>query len=297
MLKSQSAMEYLMTYGWAILIIAVVLGAIYSLGLFNGASLAPRSQPGSCQVFRPSGPRTTTYITLEGACTNLLPQYVGQFDGANGHVQLPLKTEPLYAHTFALWLNPSSWTNVANPGILGGYGLGAVNRGMDVAYNGGSIAYEVENGLVSASVTSISSSYIPLGAWTFLVVEWDGTANANALKLYVNGKFLSGGTGMVGPIVWNNATYPLNIGQNGAINNRIFQGQIANFQIYNASLDSNTILSLYQEGIGGPPVSLQNLTAWYPLNGNANDYSGNIYNGAPGSLVYTNQWLSGYTVP
>ncbi len=29
-------MEYLMTYGWAILIIAVVLGALFSLGVFNG---------------------------------------------------------------------------------------------------------------------------------------------------------------------------------------------------------------------------------------------------------------------
>jgi len=27
--KAQSAMEYLMTYGWAILIIAVVLGALF----------------------------------------------------------------------------------------------------------------------------------------------------------------------------------------------------------------------------------------------------------------------------
>jgi len=31
-------MEYLMTYGWAILVIAVVLGALYSLGIFNGAN-------------------------------------------------------------------------------------------------------------------------------------------------------------------------------------------------------------------------------------------------------------------
>ncbi len=35
-------MEYLMTYGWAILIIAVVLGALYSLGVFNSASLTPQ---------------------------------------------------------------------------------------------------------------------------------------------------------------------------------------------------------------------------------------------------------------
>ena len=37
--KAQSAMEYLMTYGWAILIIAVVLGALFSLGVFNGKNL------------------------------------------------------------------------------------------------------------------------------------------------------------------------------------------------------------------------------------------------------------------
>ena len=37
--KAQSAMEYLMTYGWAILIIAVVLGALFSLGVFSGNSL------------------------------------------------------------------------------------------------------------------------------------------------------------------------------------------------------------------------------------------------------------------
>jgi hypothetical protein len=37
--KAQSAMEYLMTYGWAILIIAVVLGALFSLGVFSGSNL------------------------------------------------------------------------------------------------------------------------------------------------------------------------------------------------------------------------------------------------------------------
>ena len=31
-------MEYLMTYGWAILIIAVVLGALFSLGVFSGGA-------------------------------------------------------------------------------------------------------------------------------------------------------------------------------------------------------------------------------------------------------------------
>lgn len=41
--RLQSAMEYLMTYGWAILIVAVSLGALYQLGVFgtNSSALAP----------------------------------------------------------------------------------------------------------------------------------------------------------------------------------------------------------------------------------------------------------------
>ncbi len=41
--RSQSAMEYLMTYGWSILIIAVVVAALFSLGVFNGGAGAGQS--------------------------------------------------------------------------------------------------------------------------------------------------------------------------------------------------------------------------------------------------------------
>ena len=36
--QAQSAMEYLMTYGWSILILAVVIAALYLLGVFNASS-------------------------------------------------------------------------------------------------------------------------------------------------------------------------------------------------------------------------------------------------------------------
>lgn len=38
MKKGQSAMEYLMTYGWAILIIIVVVGALFAMGVFKTKS-------------------------------------------------------------------------------------------------------------------------------------------------------------------------------------------------------------------------------------------------------------------
>ncbi|MGC9067348.1 MAG: hypothetical protein ACP5HL_02825, partial [Minisyncoccia bacterium] len=40
-IKSQAAMEYLMTYGWAILIISLALGVLWSLGVLNPESLKP----------------------------------------------------------------------------------------------------------------------------------------------------------------------------------------------------------------------------------------------------------------
>ena len=50
--RTQSAMEYLMTYGWALLIIAIVMTVFFQLGIFNPFYFAPKAQPGSCKVFR-----------------------------------------------------------------------------------------------------------------------------------------------------------------------------------------------------------------------------------------------------
>ena len=82
-IRSQSAMEYLMTYGWSILIIAVVLGALYGLGVFNSANLGPRAPTGNCKVLRVAG----TY-NLEGTCSGELPQSVAQFNGQSSDISV-----------------------------------------------------------------------------------------------------------------------------------------------------------------------------------------------------------------
>jgi hypothetical protein len=40
MRKAQAAMEYLMTYGWAVLIMLVVIGVLFYLGIFNPHTIA-----------------------------------------------------------------------------------------------------------------------------------------------------------------------------------------------------------------------------------------------------------------
>lgn len=66
-------MEYLMTYGWAILIIAVVLGALFSLGVFDG-SIGLSNACVAASGYICSGP---TYSHTTGIITVSLGQDTG----------------------------------------------------------------------------------------------------------------------------------------------------------------------------------------------------------------------------
>ena len=58
--RSQSALEYMMTYGWAILIIVIVAVILYSMGIFNPASSITTTSSG----FSP-------FIVSSALCTNV----------------------------------------------------------------------------------------------------------------------------------------------------------------------------------------------------------------------------------
>ena len=53
MMKAQAAMEYLMTYGWAILIVIIVATALYSLGIFNPATWTGKRATGFANIGAP----------------------------------------------------------------------------------------------------------------------------------------------------------------------------------------------------------------------------------------------------
>jgi Concanavalin A-like lectin/glucanases superfamily len=287
----QSAMEYLMTYSWAILIMAVVIGALYYMGIFGSATSGQRVQPGSCRVFRPNGPSTTAYINLEGICTGRqLPQYVASFDGASSYVQLPSSIRPTGPFSISLWVNPSSQASPTSSPIIFGGGRSGYGNGVTAGFCSGcspsTDAWLWVYNSVYFSFAAISENLIPIGSWTHVVVMWDGY---NAY-FYTNGVF-RGGTS-IASLDWTNSP-GLRIGYGYGTSNH-FNGSIANFQIYNTTLDSNAIQNLYNEGIGGVPIPLQYLVGWWPLNGNANDYSGDNNNGASTSVMYTSSWTSAY---
>jgi hypothetical protein len=55
MKKAQSAMEYLMTYGWAILIVIIVAAALFALGVFNPATYTQSAPTGFQGFLIPEG--------------------------------------------------------------------------------------------------------------------------------------------------------------------------------------------------------------------------------------------------
>ena len=281
-IRAQSAMEYLMTYGWAILIIAVVLGALFQLGVFNSSSFSPRAPPGACQVFRPSGPGTTTNINLMGVCTGLLPQYVGQFNGQSSYIDIgngALLNIPATV-TVSVWARYNAY---------GGGGLAysvVVIKGDNGFWNyvmedpNNKIRFRVRAG--TTDNWAWDANTLTLNSWHHLVGTYDG---AN-IKMYKNGG-LVGIMPQTGALTMNSVTAKFGTYQGTNYN---FNGSIANIQVYNTSLSANEIQALYVSGMGGAPLLLQNLVGWWPLNGNSNDYSGNNNNGVPTAVTFTSQY-------
>lgn len=269
--RAQSAMEYLMTYGWAILVIAVVLGALYQLGVFNPGSFSGKAQAGNCQVVRPNGPNTTQLITTQGVCTGQLPQFVSKF-GGNGVIFANVIFTSQNAYSTCFWeeitSSPTGATASYSPFML----------------SSGSVFFEQY-----PSVTAWWAAGQPTDAPLSTVGKWQqlcGTYNGASASIYINGKLIATNS-MSGTLT----TSLLKIGDgdnvfaSGQNYRYYFNGYLSNFQLYNSSLSSNEISAMYTTGIGGAPIRLQNLVGWWPLNGNTKDYSGDLLNGVVANSV------------
>ena len=287
MMKSQSAMEYLMTYGWAILIIAVVLAVLFQLGVFSSGNFQPHAQPGACQVSR-----TVAGVSLEGQCNGLLPQYVLSLNGLNPEVVGPTMTVDLNTNSYTM----CAWADTLSTSLTPAYGdllvaIQYANTGMVVDTSGGT--YEID-GYMDGIGAGLGSP--TMGTWQFYCVDYAGFGSTSR-SLYVDGASLgaitTGSTGVyTGQMQIGNGGYTCC----GWTTNP--PDYVSNVQIYNTSLSQPEIQALYQEGIGGAPIRPQNLIGWWPLNGNANDYSGNGNNGQTyNSAVFISSWSSGYTAP
>jgi hypothetical protein len=260
-----------MTYGWAILIISLALGVLYSLGVLNPKNFTPRVPPGSCFVFRPNGPGTTDILSLQGTC-GYLPMYVAQFNGIDGSVKVALT--PLLkvtSLTAEIWLYPYAYNDQVSGG--GSHHLYPEGDGFGITTYPDSWIMWVYNGSGRQYIYVYYGNNKVLNQWNHVVLTYD--MPSGSMKAYWNGVLVGTRNLPAGSaIVWGGG--PLDIGGPGSYHT---YGIIANVQIYNTALSQQEIQYLYQEGLGGGPIRLASLVAWWPLNGDAKDYSGNNNHG------------------
>ncbi len=297
--RSQSAMEYLTTYGWLILIIAVVLGVLFELGIFNPANFASKAQLGACQVYRPDGPGTTNFVSLAGECSGYLPKFVAYMDGYSGLPIVVNVTKYRYLPNQTDAITILAWVRISPSDTTGWQRV--VSYGTE-ACNGQSAGLEINGGSVVGSVTYDSEC----GPST-----WTSTLGVNDNKWHMIGIVIPEGGGSSNVGLYFDGTAEPHAGTNtgtasitrqyivlgGGAGTPGIIGYIANVQIYDTALTPNAIDTVYHEGIGGTPINLQNLIGWWPLNGNANDYSGDNNNGQINSVTFTSSWTNGYSAP
>lgn len=280
-------MEYLITYGWAILVIVIVVAAFVALGIFNSNNLAPKAPPGSCSVYKPSGLGATFSPNLEGTCNGELPEYVAQFNGGVSYITIPYSPGLNNGKSYTI----IAWVSTTSPGtntiFTGGYTSGNfyelfMNSGGNAGFWSG-IGYTVPG----------SANLINNGKWYQVVTE----LGASGASLYINGA-LTYTTGTSQPVQGSGGSEIATTCVSAGVCSSSFNGMIANVQVYNTSLSANDITTLYDEGIGGAPIALQWLAGWWPLNGNDNDYSGNNKNANTiSNVIFTDSWSTGYTTP
>ncbi len=311
--QTQAAIEYLMTYGWAVILVAIVLTALFQLHVFSFTQLA---QPGSCQVVRPSGPYTTAYIDIEGICTNLNPltiedtaafitKYFPNGGKGGGGASYPVFINVNLNASGGF--NPFSNQFGGHPsftltgwiyytGLTSTHCQGIISTNIEPGAGFAMYGYGGNNG--ACGPLWINGSYVKwppgvnsfgVGRWIFVAAVYNGTSG-NA-TVYVNATpfanatissrtFLPINSITIGADVWNNGDiYP-------------FNGSISNVQLYNRPLTQAEIRGMYLEGIGGDPIFLQNLVGWWPLNENTNDYSGNNNNGTPYNVTYVGSYAT-----
>jgi hypothetical protein len=183
--KSQAAMEYLMTYGWAILIIALSLVVLYSLGIMNPKNFIPRAPPGSCFVFRPNGSGTTDFISLQGTC-GYLPMYVASFNGVNTYITVPyLLVFNQHSFTITLWAKFDD-ESTSDKALF--VSCQSTNTDQCLII----LRRYVTPRFCFFNDDLLSNTYLSRNKWWFLAFTWDSSTKQR--NITINGKLDAGGT-------------------------------------------------------------------------------------------------------
>jgi hypothetical protein len=196
------------------------------------------------------------------------------FNGDSGsYIRIPADSFPTTDRTISFWFYADKIDNHPTPLSYGG----------DVCHN--SVLMIINKGDIPNAYTVLShcaSNYIsapysvaPINNWYYLTM----TVSSVTQKIFINGVLqqtantfntptvVSGKSAILGAILYTDGNTVYNEPTAGN-----FQGKMDDFRFYNIALSDSEVQNLYNRETNG-------LVAYYPFNGNADDKSGNGYNG------------------
>ena len=204
---------------------------------------------------------------------------VANFNGASSDIPLstynglPVGASPRTECAWVWYSNPSSTFRAIfdygtySTGERNGFYLNSVNGQKNIA-------------AIGQADDVYSTGTVPPNAWTFICFTYNG---AKTVDFYINGNFDSANTlSQAWDTVIGNKPY---IGK-GSGESVYWTGNLTNIQVYNSMLAPPQISQIYNRGLFGTPISNSSLVGWWPLNGNAKDYSGENNNGTAANVVY-----------
>ena len=152
--------------------------------------------------------------------------------------------------------------------------------------------------LWNGSTNLVSSFVPPLNSWSLVGFS----ASSTAVNFYFNGQVQT----IPSNNVLTNSGGNWIIGWQAPDGGRDFYGSIADVQLYSSVIPASAAATLYSNGLGSSPVQTSGLIGWWPLAGNAKDYSGNNNNGVATNVIYngvgptstsTTYWLKLGSIP
>ncbi len=204
---------------------------------------------------------------------------VAGFNGANSYINTTSSFS--YPHfTIAAWVK---FNSLQNSMIETGYPVNTNHLLMLENGNGNCNNVGAGSGYLLKvrynGVTDCSSYQPDTGVWYFIV----GTYNGRSLELYIDGTLNShyGTAGNASASAYETIGACLDCGSSYYIN-----GSIADLQLYSDALTPTQVEELYMEGMNGLPSSNSGLQEWWPLDGNADDYTLNFNTGIAHNISY-----------
>ena len=208
---------------------------------------------------------------------------IGNFDGQSSYINVGnhITASPLPQITITAWI----------------YRFAPASGGQDHIFSNWVSSYHfiLNSNKVELDLWSSGGKQSPAldGATTIQNNKWyfiAGTFDGTTMTVYVNG-VVDGSTASFSGNIISASTSNTNIGAGGAYPptwaNYLFNGIISNVQLYNTALSVTQIANLYNGGIGGSPIVPANNIGWWPLNGDANDNSGNGNSGVATNVVFS----------